>query len=68
MEYHSQMTQEDEALLVEQKFQEMLNAYKNSPHRKKIEFVICEIFTSLQCGLCEKEALFRLEKVKIDNI
>ena len=39
MEYHSQMTQEDEALLVEQKFQEMLNAYKNSPHRKKIEII-----------------------------
>ena len=39
MEYHSQMTQEEEALLIEQKFQEMLNVYKNSPHRQKIDII-----------------------------
>lgn len=39
MEYHSQMTQEEEALLIEEKFQEMLSAYKNSPHRQKIEII-----------------------------
>ena len=32
------------------------------------EFGKCEIIISLWLGLCEKEALFRLENVKIDNI
>ncbi len=37
MEYHSQMTPEEEELLIEEKFQKMLDAYKNSPHRQKID-------------------------------
>ena len=32
------------------------------------EFGKCEIIISLWPGLCEKEALFRRENVKIDNI
>lgn len=39
MEYHTQMTVEEEELLIESKFQEMLQAYKNSPHRQKIDII-----------------------------